>query len=65
MVLKIVEAFASSSFPTQYTVHIVVGIVIILTLHAVSQGQRTTRERDLHVRTVLITVSTRMFRIAL
>ena len=65
MVLKIVEAFASSFLPTQYIVHIVVGIVIILTLRAVSQGRRTTRERDLHGRTVLITVSTSTFRNAL
>ncbi|EDQ98775.1 uncharacterized protein LACBIDRAFT_296746 [Laccaria bicolor S238N-H82] len=55
MVLKITEAFASSFFPTQYIVHIVVGIVVVLTLHAVCQGRRTTRERDLHARTVLIT----------
>ena len=65
MVLKIVEAFASSFFPTQYIVHIAVGVVIVLTLRAVSQGQRTTRERDLHGKTVLITVSTSTFRIAL
>ncbi|KIJ92013.1 hypothetical protein K443DRAFT_685512 [Laccaria amethystina LaAM-08-1] len=55
MVLKIVEAFASSFFPTQYIVHIVFGIVVVLTLRAVCQGRRTTRERDLHARTVLIT----------
>jgi len=45
MVLKIVEAFASSFFPTQYIVHIVIGIVVVLILHAVCQGRRTTRER--------------------
>ncbi|EDR07697.1 uncharacterized protein LACBIDRAFT_298117 [Laccaria bicolor S238N-H82] len=55
MVLNVAEALASSFFPTQYIVHIVVGIVVVLTLHAVCQGRRTTRERDLHARTVLIT----------
>ena len=36
MVLKIVEAFTSSFFPTQYIVHIVIGIAVVLTLHVVS-----------------------------
>ncbi|KAF8154239.1 hypothetical protein B0H34DRAFT_721082 [Crassisporium funariophilum] len=55
MVLKIVEAAASTYFPTQYIVHIVVGIVAILAFRAFSQGKRTNRERDLHARVVLIT----------
>ena len=64
MVLKIM-AFASSSFPTQYIVHIVVGIVAVLTLHAVCQGWWTTCEWDLCARTSLIMVSTTAFCISL
>jgi len=57
MVLKIAEAFASAYFPTQYALHITVGLVTILVLRAFSQGRRTNRDRDLHARVVLVTVS--------
>ncbi|KAF8971691.1 hypothetical protein BDZ97DRAFT_1138247 [Flammula alnicola] len=55
MVLSIAEAFASSYFPTQYLIHIGVGILSIFVLRAFSQGRRTNRERDLHARTILLT----------
>lgn len=56
MVLRIAEAFASRFFPTQYLIHIGVGILSLLVLRAFSQGRRTDRERDLHARIVLVTV---------
>ncbi|KAG5636038.1 hypothetical protein H0H81_009311 [Sphagnurus paluster] len=55
MVLKIASAAYSTFFPTQYVVHIVIGIVTVLVLRAFSQGRRTNRERDLHARKILIT----------
>ncbi|KDR85700.1 hypothetical protein GALMADRAFT_234723 [Galerina marginata CBS 339.88] len=55
MVLGILEAFASSYFPTQYILHIAVAAVTLLVLRAFSQGRRTNRERDLHARVVLLT----------
>jgi hypothetical protein len=57
MVLGIAEALASSFFPTNYVVHIGIGILTILVLRAFSQGRKTDRERDLHARTILLTVS--------
>ena len=57
MVLKVAEALASTYFPTQYILHIGIAFIAILVLRAFSQGRRTNRERDLHARVVLITVS--------
>ncbi|KAJ7617299.1 hypothetical protein FB45DRAFT_933846 [Roridomyces roridus] len=54
MVLKILGALAPY-FPTQYTTHVVAGIVVVLAARAVSQGRKTTRERDLHGRVILMT----------
>jgi hypothetical protein len=55
MVLKVLAA-AAPYFPSQYTAHIVTAIVLILTARAISQGRKTTRERDLHARVILLTV---------
>ncbi|KAJ7610333.1 hypothetical protein B0H17DRAFT_864900, partial [Mycena rosella] len=54
MVLKIL-ASALPYFPTEHTVHIVTGLILVLTARAISQGRKTTRERDLHARVVLVT----------
>ncbi|KAJ7468993.1 hypothetical protein FB451DRAFT_1255464 [Mycena latifolia] len=54
MVLKILAA-AAPYFPTEYTAHIVTSLVLVLTARAVSQGRKTTRERDLHARVILLT----------
>jgi hypothetical protein len=56
--LNVLLDLAWRYFPAQYTVHIVIGIASVLALRAYSFGRRTTRERDLHARTVIITVST-------
>ncbi|KAF8883242.1 hypothetical protein BD779DRAFT_643675 [Infundibulicybe gibba] len=55
MVLKVVGAAISAFFPTQYLVHILVALVVVLVFHTLAQGRRTTRERDLHARVILIT----------
>jgi len=57
MVLRILEVFFTSYFPTQYAVHIAVGILTIYVLRTFAQGRKTNRERDLHARVVLVTVS--------
>ncbi|KAJ7763174.1 hypothetical protein DFH07DRAFT_917270 [Mycena maculata] len=54
MVLKIL-AVAYSYFPTEYTVHAVTALVVVLSARAISQGRKTTRERDLHARVILLT----------
>lgn len=57
MVLKILGAALSVLLPSGYFVHIIVSIVAILVVHAFAQGRTTTRERDLHSRVILVTVS--------
>nr|GAT49954.1 predicted protein [Mycena chlorophos] len=54
MVLKIAAA-ASAYFPKEYTVHVVTAIVAIIIARVISQGRKTTRERDLHARVILLT----------
>ncbi|KAJ6626638.1 hypothetical protein B0H10DRAFT_1997941 [Mycena sp. CBHHK59/15] len=54
MVLKVLAA-AASYFPSEYAVHVVTAIVLVLVARGVSQGRKTTRERDLHARVILIT----------
>lgn len=56
MVLKI-AAVLYSFFPTQYLPHTFICIVAILVVRAFSQGRVTNRERDLHARVILVTVS--------
>ncbi|KAJ4471452.1 hypothetical protein J3R30DRAFT_1080303 [Lentinula aciculospora] len=55
MVLNILEILGSRYFPTQYTIHVVVGIVLVFAVRSYSQGRATTRERNLHARTILVT----------
>jgi hypothetical protein len=56
MVLKILDAVASTRLFSEYLVHIVVAITVIFVANAFAQGRSTTRERDLHARVILITV---------
>lgn len=51
MVLGLIAQY----FPSQYAVHISAAVVTVLVLRAFSQGPRTSRERDLHGRVILIT----------
>ncbi|KAL0071342.1 hypothetical protein AAF712_001198 [Marasmius tenuissimus] len=55
MVLAILATAANNYFPTQYTTHIVLGLLATYTLYIVFQGRKTSRERTLHGRVVLIT----------
>ncbi|KAJ7036719.1 hypothetical protein C8F04DRAFT_1094200 [Mycena alexandri] len=54
MVLKILAA-AYEYFPTDYTVHVATGLIGVLATYRIAQGRKTTRERDLHARVVVLT----------
>ena len=56
MVLKIAHATLTSILPSKYYTHAVLVIVAIITIHAYTQGRKTSRERDLHGRTIIVTV---------
>ncbi|KAJ8454109.1 hypothetical protein ONZ45_g19432 [Pleurotus djamor] len=55
MVLQVVLSAASALYSSRYFVHIIAGFTAVYVLHAFAQGKRTTRERDLHARTIIIT----------
>lgn len=55
MVLKILYAVGSTILPEKYYTHIVLAVVAVITLYTFAQGRKTSRERDLHGRTILIT----------
>lgn len=57
MVLKILGAVANSFLPSSYYVHAFVSVIAIVVVHAFAQGRTTNRERDMHARVVLVTVS--------
>ncbi|KAF7323929.1 hypothetical protein MKEN_00614400 [Mycena kentingensis (nom. inval.)] len=54
MVLDIAAA-AASYFPSDYAAPIFAAVVAIIVVRAISQGRKTTRDRDLHARVVLLT----------
>ena len=56
MVLQVVFNVATFIFRPGYYTHAVAIIVAFLVAYAFSQGRTTNRERDLHARTILITV---------
>ncbi|KAJ2932308.1 hypothetical protein H1R20_g4800, partial [Candolleomyces eurysporus] len=56
MVLGILESiYRSSYFPRSYVPHILLASLAVAILHALSQGRKTSRDRDLHARTVILT----------
>ncbi|KAF9055932.1 hypothetical protein BJ165DRAFT_459711 [Panaeolus papilionaceus] len=56
MVLRILEAVVTSPyFPSQYVIHIAIGLLTLYVLRVFSQGRKTDRERDLHARVILVT----------
>jgi hypothetical protein len=57
MVLKILYAVGSTILPVKYYTHAVLAVIGIVTIYIFSQGRKTNRERDLHGRTILITVA--------
>ncbi|KAJ7823781.1 hypothetical protein B0H14DRAFT_2825643 [Mycena olivaceomarginata] len=54
MVLKMLGA-AYGYFPTEYTVHVAGALIALLATHRIAQGRKTTRERDMHARVVVVT----------
>lgn len=57
MVLQAAYALASNVLPTDYYWPTAVGVASLVVTYAFAQGKTTNRERDLHARTILITVS--------
>ncbi|KAI0046462.1 hypothetical protein FA95DRAFT_1560111 [Auriscalpium vulgare] len=55
MVLKILAVVGETILPSKYDAHAVLAILTLVTIYTYAQGRKTTRERDLHGRTVLIT----------
>jgi hypothetical protein len=55
-VLKILYAVGTTILPSEYYTHLVVAVVGI-TVYTFAQGCKTSRERDLHGRTILITAA--------
>lgn len=57
MVLPILDAvFNSPFFPSSYVPHIIMAVAVVLVIRAFAQGKTTSRDRDLHARTILMTV---------
>ena len=56
MVLRIAEVVFNALLPRQYWVHIALTVVVLAIVRAFAQGRRTSRERDLHARVILVTV---------
>ena len=56
MVLKILYA-VGTVLPSEYYTYIAVAVVGIVTVYTFAQGRKTSRERVLHGRTILITAA--------
>ena len=57
MVLQVVYTAVSSVLPPRYWPHAAVVAAVLFVIYAYTQGRSTTRERDLHARVILLTVS--------
>jgi hypothetical protein len=57
MVLKVLAATVNALLPSNYYVHALISMLAIVVVHAFAQGRTTNRERDMHARVVLLTVS--------
>ncbi|EIW80608.1 hypothetical protein CONPUDRAFT_125423 [Coniophora puteana RWD-64-598 SS2] len=55
MVLKLTLAAVDKLLPSTYYLHVVVAVAVVLITRVVSQGRRTTRDRDMHGRIFLVT----------
>lgn len=55
MVLKMLGAAVNTLLPPKYYVHACLSVLLIVVVHALAQGRRTNRERDMHARVVLVT----------
>jgi hypothetical protein len=57
MVLKIMYAVGTTILPSEYYTYLALAVVGIVTVYTFAQGRKTSRERVLHGRTILITVA--------
>ena len=57
MVLEVAYAAVSAVLPSKYWLPTIAGIALVFLIRAFAQGRKTTRERDLHARVVLVTVA--------
>ena len=57
MALHIFSAFISTAVPSSAYFPTAVVILLLTIIRAYTQGRRTNRDRDLHARTVILTVS--------
>jgi uncharacterized membrane protein len=57
MVLNIAYTALSAVLPSKYWFLTFVAIVIVFVIRTFAQGRKTTRERELHARVVLVTVA--------
>ena len=56
MVLQAAYPLVSNVIPSGYVWHIAGSLAVAVVTHAFAQGRTTNRERDLHARTILVTV---------
>ena len=57
MVLQVLYTAATTVLPFNYWPHAAVAVAVLVVIYAYAQGRSTTRERDLHARVVILTVS--------
>jgi hypothetical protein len=57
MVLNIAVAAVNAALPSNHYFTAAIAVTTILVVRALIQGRKTNRERDLHARIVLVTVS--------
>ncbi|KAG1740821.1 uncharacterized protein EDB91DRAFT_1131628 [Suillus paluster] len=55
MVLKVLAASVNVLLPSEYYVHAIVSILVIVVVRAFAQGRTTNREREMHAKVVLVT----------
>ena len=57
MVLQVLYTAATTVLPFNYWPHAAVAVAVLLVIYAYAQGRSTIRERDLHARVIILTVS--------
>ena len=57
MVLQVLYTAITSVLPFKYWPYAGVALAVLVVIYAYAQGRTTNRERDLHARVILLTVS--------
>ena len=57
MVLELAYAAISKALPSKYWLRLIFAVVCVIILRTLSQGRKTTRERNLNARVILVTVA--------